>query len=86
VLTEIQNDRDFIIILREMDQRETDVLFEHTRSLRGRTSTRLMIEERREKGKKPEYAWVRHKSRSRSPAGRRTSDTKRIVGIKEMFF
>ncbi|KAI9656863.1 MAG: hypothetical protein M1821_003502 [Bathelium mastoideum] len=55
-----KSDPNYIIILREMDRHETEVLFEHTR--RHRTK-QLLIEQ-----KKPEkkYAWVRHKSRSPS--------------------
>lgn len=63
-----RHDRDFIIILQEMDENETNVLFAHTRRLRERTT--LTIEAR--KGDKPEYAWVRRRSKSRgkSPARR----------------
>jgi hypothetical protein len=55
-----QNDRDYIIILREMDKYETDVLFEHTRRLR---SGKLLLEAPK---KEKEYAWVRKRDRSRS--------------------
>ncbi|KAJ9626528.1 hypothetical protein H2203_004161 [Taxawa tesnikishii (nom. ined.)] len=53
---------DYIIILREMDKYETEVLFEHTRRLR---KGRLLIEEPSKK-KKNEYAFVRRRSRSKS--------------------
>lgn len=36
-LNKLQNDPNYIIILREMDRHETDVLFEHTRRLRSRS-------------------------------------------------
>lgn len=80
-----QVDPDFIIILREMDSKETEILFEHTRRLRSRTN-KLLIEQREDHGK-PDYAWVRRRNKSRSPSvsGRRRSP-KRVVGIKEMFF
>ncbi|KAF2189665.1 hypothetical protein K469DRAFT_700914 [Zopfia rhizophila CBS 207.26] len=78
-----RSDPNYIIILREMDSKETEILFEHTRRLRTRHGTRLLIEERHEHGK-PDYAWVRRR-RSPSP-NRRRSSPKRVVGIKEMFF
>ena len=65
-----------------MDTKETEILFEHTRRLRTRGTSRLLIEERSDHGK-PEYAWVRRR-KSVSPA--RGRQTKRTVGIKEMFF
>jgi hypothetical protein len=67
-----------------MDQRETDVLFEHTRRLRSRGTSRLLIEERHHHDK-PDYAWVRRRKATPSPNRRRASSPKR-VGIKEMFF
>ncbi|KAF2460778.1 hypothetical protein BDY21DRAFT_368932 [Lineolata rhizophorae] len=75
-------DKNYIIILREMDQHDTDVLFEHTRRLRSRHS-RLLIEERRS-GDKPDYAWVRRRA-SPSPRRRRSSP-KRVVGISSLLF
>ncbi|KAI9700169.1 MAG: hypothetical protein M1820_006837 [Bogoriella megaspora] len=59
-----KGDPNYIIILREMDRHETDVLFAHTRRLK-EGGRRLLIEE-----KKPEkkYAWVRRKSYS--PTGK----------------
>jgi len=68
-------DSDFIIILQELSERETDILFEHTRRLRGRTV--LKIEERgRGVGGKPQFAWVRRRSKSRgkSPMRERIID------------
>lgn len=66
-----QNDPNYIIILREMDKHETDVLFEHTRRVRGKT---LLIEEKKEK--KPHYAWARKRSKS---AGRRDIKVLEII-------
>jgi hypothetical protein len=37
-------DPNFVIVLREMSQRETEVLFEHTRRLRSHHGDRLFIE------------------------------------------
>lgn len=67
-----------------MDAKETDILFEHTRRLRSRGTTRLLIEERTHHDK-PDYAWVRRRKHTPSP-NRRRSSPKRVVGIKEMFF
>ncbi|KAF2869822.1 hypothetical protein BDV95DRAFT_596127 [Massariosphaeria phaeospora] len=79
-------DPNYLIILREMDQKETEILFEHTRRLRRTSgSSRLLIEERRDHGK-TDYAWVRRKSQSKSPSRRRSSPPKRVVGLKEMFY
>lgn len=80
----LQNDPNYIIIMREMEPRETEILFAHTRSLRTRGGTRLLIEERHDHGKN-EYAWVRRRKPSRSPSRRRSSP-KRVIGMKEMFF
>ncbi|KAI4605249.1 hypothetical protein J4E80_010683 [Alternaria sp. BMP 0032] len=58
---------EYIIVLREMSQRETDILFEHTRRLRTGHGSKLFIEsEGRDRHGKKEYAFVRKKSRSRS--------------------
>ncbi|KAF1951455.1 hypothetical protein CC80DRAFT_207173 [Byssothecium circinans] len=75
---------DYIVIMQEMDPRDTEVLFEHTRRLRQRGPSRLLIEERGH-GKKPEYAFVRRRQPSRSPSRRRSSPPKRVVGLREMF-
>ena len=59
-------DPNYIIVLREMSQRETDVLFEHTRRLRSNHGDRLFIEaDVRDRRGKKEYAFVRRKSRTR---------------------
>ncbi|KAI6893449.1 hypothetical protein KC334_g12779, partial [Hortaea werneckii] len=55
-----RTDPNFIIILREMDKYETEVLFEHTRRLR---SGKLLLEAPKEK---PHYAWYRKRDRSSS--------------------
>lgn len=78
-----QTDTDYIIILREMDPRETDILFEHTKRLRTKTTeTRLLIQERRDRDGKPEYAWVRKRSKSKSPMRiRSASSPKRTLWL-----
>ncbi len=55
-----QEDRNFIIILREMDKYETEVLFEHTKRLRG---GKLLLEPPK---KEKDYAWYRKRDRSSS--------------------
>ncbi|KAK5123084.1 hypothetical protein LTR85_003280 [Meristemomyces frigidus] len=54
------NDSNYIIIRREMDKYETEVLFEHTKRLR---SGKLLLEAPKEK---PNYAWYRKRDRSNS--------------------
>jgi len=56
----LQHNRDYIIILRELDKYETEVLFEHTKRLR---SGKLLIEAPK---KEKEYAWYRKRDRSTS--------------------
>lgn len=57
----LQNDSNYIIILREMDKYETEVLFEHTRRLR---AGKLLLDA---PGKdKKQYAFFRKRDRSRS--------------------
>ncbi|KAF2737509.1 hypothetical protein EJ04DRAFT_102361 [Polyplosphaeria fusca] len=51
-------DPNYIIILREMSQKETDILFEQTRRLRSRNTNLLFIEERTSKASQ-NYAFVR---------------------------
>ncbi|KAL1607315.1 hypothetical protein SLS59_002280 [Nothophoma quercina] len=59
-------DPNYIIVLREMNQKEMDVLFEHTRRLRSNHGDRLFIEaDGRDRRGKKEYAFVRRKSRTR---------------------
>ncbi|KAK7532620.1 hypothetical protein IWX46DRAFT_353164 [Phyllosticta citricarpa] len=71
-----RSDSDYIIILKEMDHRETEVLFEHTKSLRRRTT--LTIEERPRASGKPELMWVRRRGRSKSAV--------RNIHIKDTWF
>jgi len=62
---EYDTDREYIIITQELDAHETDLLFEHTRKLR-HSSTTLTIEDRgRGHDGRPEYAFVRRRSKSR---------------------
>ncbi|KAM0723109.1 hypothetical protein Q7P37_001309 [Cladosporium fusiforme] len=56
-----RNDPSYIIILREMDKHETNILFDHTKALR---AGRLLLEAPKEK--RPEYAWYRKRDRSKS--------------------
>ncbi|KXL46255.1 hypothetical protein M433DRAFT_153764 [Acidomyces richmondensis BFW] len=55
-----KHNRDYIIILRELDKYETEVLFEHTKRLR---SGKLLIEAPK---KEKEYAWYHKRDRSTS--------------------
>ena len=55
-----QDDRNYIIILREMDKYETEVLFEHTKRLRG---GKLLLEPPK---KEKDFAWYRKRDRSSS--------------------
>jgi hypothetical protein len=60
-------DPNYIIVLREMSQRETDILFEHTRRLRTSHGGKLFIEaEGKDNRGKKEYAVLRTKSGTRS--------------------
>ncbi|KAK5016993.1 hypothetical protein BJ546DRAFT_92562 [Cryomyces antarcticus] len=68
-------DRDYIIILREMDKHQTEVLFEHTRRLR---KGALLVEPKKAK---PEYAWVRKRERSKSKGREKV----RTIGVTELF-
>ena len=69
-----------------MSQRETEILFEHTRRLRSGGSDRLFIEaESRDRKGKKEYAFVRRKSRSRSRSDVNRTSTKN-VSLGEMFW
>lgn len=56
-----QSDPDYIIIMRDMDKRETDYLFEHTSRLR---SGKLLIEPAKKQDK--QFALYRRRSKSRS--------------------
>ena len=57
-----------------MDTHETELLFEHTRKLK-RGGAQLLIEERGRQGKN-EYAFVRKRKPSVSPARRKRSPSK----------
>lgn len=68
-----------------MSQKETDILFEHTRRLRTNHGDRLFIEsDGRDRRGKKEYAFVRRKSRSRSRSD--VNRPARNVTIGDMFF
>ena len=60
--THAQTNPDYIIIMREMDKYETEVLFEHTKRLRAGNST-LLLEAPKDR---PNYAWYRKRDRSTS--------------------
>lgn len=68
-----------------MSQRETDVLFEHTRRLRSHHGDRLFIEADRDRRGKKEYAFVRKKSRSRSRSDVGRSSRQNVT-LGDMFF
>lgn len=69
-----QLDGDYIIILRDMEKRETDLLFEHTKMLR---SKRLLLDAPK---KDKQYAFYRERSKSR---GRGHSGEWKKFGIFE---
>ncbi|KAF1930703.1 uncharacterized protein M421DRAFT_3011 [Didymella exigua CBS 183.55] len=82
---EYDADPSYIIVLREMNQRETDILFEHTRRLRSNHGHHLFIEaDGRDRHGKKEYAFVRKKSRSRSRSD--ISRPAKNVTLCEMLF
>ncbi|KAJ4320174.1 hypothetical protein N0V94_003535 [Neodidymelliopsis sp. IMI 364377] len=82
---EYDTDPNYIIVLREMSQKETDILFEHTRRLRSNHGDRLFIEaDGRDRRGKKEYAFVRRKSRSRSRSD--VNRPARNVTLGDMFF
>jgi len=56
-----QTDPNYIIVLREMDKQETNILFDHTKALR---AGRLPLEA--PKKDKPDYAFYRKRDRSKS--------------------
>lgn len=60
MLSHPQDDSEYVIILREMDKHETDILFEHTKALR---AGRLLIEAPK---KERELALFRKRDRSKS--------------------
>jgi len=62
---EYSEDRKYIIVLQELSTRETDYLFEHTRKLRSGGATVLIEDRGRDREGKPEYAFVRRRSKSR---------------------
>lgn len=67
-----QTDSKFVILLRELDKYETDVLFEHTRRRRLDPGGPLIIEKADKADKTPNYAWVRRKSKDPSHGLRST--------------
>jgi len=70
-----------------MSQRETDILFEHTRRLRTGHGSKLFIEsEGRDRHGKKEYAFVRKKSRSRSRSVVGGSSRQANISLGEMFY
>ncbi|KAH6615181.1 hypothetical protein C7974DRAFT_380046 [Boeremia exigua] len=82
---EYDADPNYIIVLREMSQKETDILFEHTRRLRTNHGDRLFIEaDGRDRRGRKEYAFVRKKSRSRSRSD--VSRPARNVTLGDMLF
>lgn len=76
-LTFFQANSEYIILLRELDKYETDVLFEHTRRRRQGLSAPLLIE--KSKDKAPNFAWVRRKSKDRSKSRGRDIRVTEIV-------
>ncbi|KKY26967.1 hypothetical protein UCDDS831_g01015 [Diplodia seriata] len=72
-------DTDYIIILRDMDERETDKLFDHTRRiLTNKMETHLRISDHPiNPSGRAEYSWVRKRSKSKEPVRMRSSNVAR---------
>jgi len=73
---------EYFLIFQEMDSKETEILFEHTRKLRKRT-TELLIEDRGRKHGNQQLAFVRRRTPSASPSRgkKRDSSPKRILKL-----
>ncbi|KAK2026985.1 hypothetical protein LX32DRAFT_664906 [Colletotrichum zoysiae] len=73
LLTHVVQDPDYVLIKRWVPEWEQDTLWRHTRSLREKRSSKLVleIEDKKSHRHEPEFEWVRKKSdrkRSKSPA------------------
>ncbi|KAF3050681.1 hypothetical protein E8E11_009871 [Didymella keratinophila] len=80
---EYDADPEYIIVLREMSQKETDILFKHTRRLRSNHGQRVFIEaDGRNRSGKKEYAFVRRKPYSRSQS--RRSSTRPEYSVRSL--
>ena len=75
----MQADPRFVIILEEISEDETQMLFEHTRKLRRGSST-LLIEDRG-RGRDHQYAFVRRRNPSKSPARKNRDKSPIRVGL-----
>jgi hypothetical protein len=76
---------EYFLIFQEMDSKETEILFEHTRKLRKRT-TELLIEDRGRKHGQQQLAFVRRRTPSASPSRgkRRESSPKRVRPLLQL--
>ena len=74
-------DPKYLIILRDMDKKEMDILFEHTKRLRQRSDrrSRVVIEEKREKTSKGDYVFVSRKPKRVSTSAEPRYETFRYV-------
>ncbi|GAB7325108.1 hypothetical protein MBLNU13_g09195t2 [Cladosporium sp. NU13] len=75
-----RGDPSYIIILREMDKHETNILFDHTKRLR---EGRLLLEAP-SKEKRPEYAFYRKRSKSRARDG--SGEWKKFGILEDLIF
>jgi len=73
---ELDTDPNYVIILQEISEHETNILFEHTRKLRRGSST-LLIEDRG-RGRDHQYAFVRKRRPSASPNRRKDKSPIRV--------
>jgi hypothetical protein len=68
----VNKDPEFILIKRWVPEWEQDQFWRHTKYIREKRSTTLLIEEKKSRRHEPEFEWVRKKSdrkRSKSPGG-----------------
>ena len=76
-----QVDPTYILIKQDMDQRDTDVLYEHTRVLKERRTLRLLGDREPDK----EMLWVKRRVKRSSPSPHRRRSSPKRIGVSTLF-